>query len=929
MHPRRLRTIAPPRRPVFVAGAKAAAIVLAGTLALAAAIACGGEPRSAPAINAAAARALLQAAACDRPAADQAIDAGWQRWRAADVAAADSLFRRGVRHCPAAAQGWSGLGYVALRREQGALAVARFDTALAADPAAEADADALIGLGLATFRTGDHPRARAAFLRADALRPNDATVREQLARLPAPIDSIQLPARTRSAELRVDARAGRRRLEVPDGTGGWRPLWIKAINVGAALPGKHPSEFPPDDGTYEEWIRLSAEMGVNTLRVYTIHPPHFYRALARWNAANPGRALWLLHGVWTELPPGRREEDYDDAAWNAAFRAEARRVVDLLHGHAAIPARPGHASGLYVDDVSRWTIGYIIGREWEPYSVQAFAAKRRSRTAFQGDYLAVTGGNAVDVWLAGTMDALVSYEMERWNAQRPIAYTNWPTLDPLPHPTETTLAEEASLLRQRRETPPEPAREYDNDAIGLDATKMRATARFPAGLFASYHAYPYYPDFLVLDPGYATARGVEGPSHYLGYLRALVAHHGDMPLVVSEYGVPSSRGVAHLQPQGWHHGGHDEAAQARINARLTREIHESGAAGAGLFALIDEWFKKNWLVMDFELPGERNRLWLNALDAEQHYGVIAMRAGPRDSGVVIDGRRDDWTGRAPLLVRAADAPTLPAPLRLDALRVHHDEAYVYLRLDVGAVDWTRARYLIGIDTHDAARGDARLPYTGTASPSGLEFVLDLHGPEGSQLLVDSPYNLYRELPIRGSAPPVTQAVYNRPFRSAANTDGRYDTLLVTPNRRRLGRDGTVFPAQRIARNRLLHASERETTLADWYGVATGTIEVRLPWGMLHVTDPSSRQVLSGRKGAKDPESITTDGFRFVVESFDPRVPVGTSPVSSDRLPRGNPAPFAALPRWSWPTWEVPRWHAELKPAFEAMRATFSRIPDRP
>ena len=62
-----------------------------------------------------------------------------------------------------------------------------------------------------------------------------------------------------------------------------------------------------------------------------------------------------------------------------------------------------------------------------------------------------------------------------------------------------------------------------------------------------------------------------------------------MPLVISEYGVPSSRGVAHVQPQGRSHGGHSEKEQAEINARLTREIYEAGAAGAltaGLLACI-------------------------------------------------------------------------------------------------------------------------------------------------------------------------------------------------------------------------------------------------------------------------------------------------------------------------------------------------------
>ena len=126
--------------------------------------------------------------------------------------------------------------------------------------------------------------------------------------------------------------------------------------------------------------------------------------------------------------------------------------------------------------------------------------------------------------------------------------------------------------------------EYENDAIGLDGNLVRPTAQNPAGWFASYHAYPYYPDFLLYDPIYGGSRSSEGPSNYFGYLSDLHRHHVGIPFVISEYGVPSSRGNAHLQPQGWSHGGHDEIEMAAIDARLTSEIRESGAAGAIVFA---------------------------------------------------------------------------------------------------------------------------------------------------------------------------------------------------------------------------------------------------------------------------------------------------------------------------------------------------------
>ena len=861
---------------------------------------------------------------CSAPSAEvvRLADEGWLAMHSSQIAKADSDFRAALVRCPRYPSALVGAGYAAMRTGKDAAAVTNFDRALTVQPA---NYDALVGLGMLAYRRGDLSTSWRRFASALAAVPGDSLSLGYLGKIPGVLDSLKLPPRPRPTRTTIAARTGIRIFEVPDNANGWKPLWVKAVNVGAALPGKHPSEFPPDDGTYERWIELVARMNANALRVYTIHPPHFYRALARWNAAHPASPMWLIHGVWTEPAPGKKEENYSDTSWSTAFLAEMRRVVDLLHGNAVIPTRAGHASGIYTADVSRWTLAYIIGREWEPYSVVEFASKHPLQTAFRGKYLTMQGGNAVDTWLATVAEAMIGYEMDVYNEQRPLAYANWPTLDPLIHPTESTLAQEDSIRRIRHEVVPEAPKEYDNDAIGLDAALVRSTAAYPAGVFASFHAYPYYPDFISLDPAYAAARSPEGPSNYFGYLRDLVRHFGSMPLVISEYGVPSSRGVAHVQPQGWSHGGHSEKEQAEINARLTREIYEAGAAGAGLFSLIDEWFKKNWTVIDFEIPVERNRLWLNPLDAEQNYGVVAMRPGRRDSAITIDGNGDDWSGR-PILYQGDEDQRVPRALRLRSFSVASDEAYVYLRLVVGAIDWKRAHYLIGIDTYAPALGDAVLPVTRARSPVGLEFVLDLRGPADANLLVDHPYSLYRDEPILGSKPLAVQQVYNRPFRSLANAAGQYDTVLVVTNRRRIGRDGTLYPSLAVDRSRLVFARQRETSLADWYANSlTGIIEARIPWGMLHVLDPSSRLVLRGTQ-AGVVAGVTTDGFRFVIQSYDP----ANVTRSGDWLPRGaRPGALGAIPTWTWQTWEEPQWHAELKPQFETMRRVFGGIPNAP
>src|SRR5437667_416865 len=501
-----------------------------------------------------------------------------------------------------------GLGFVGLRQGESRAAADHF---LGAVRSNAGDAEAWYGLGLARVRLGQRTAAAEAWRRTLRLAPGYEDAELQLLALGIDSGLARRPV-VRPVDPDVAARTAGDGFEIRS-TSGWRPFYVKGINLGVALPGHFPSDFPTDDSTYGRWLELIAGARANAVRVYTILPPAFYRSLKAWNDAHPDRALWLLHGVWTELPPG---DDYDAASWKAAFRAEMRRVVDLVHGHGLIAARPGHAFGRYDSDVSDHVLGFIIGREWEPSSIRAYNARRRDRTAFAGRFLALDRGTPADVWMAEQCDYLLTYEWDTYHAQRPIAYTNWPTLDPLSHPTEPTLEEE-QRLRRRYGFPPNPRlKEYDNDRESLDAMLVRATPANLAGYFASYHAYPYYPDFIDLDSAYGTG-SAEGRSRYFGYLRALKQHHAGRPLLIAEYGVPSSRGVSHLQTDGLGHGGHDEREMAEIDARLTREVRAAGAAGGVLFAWLDEWFKHTWVTIGLEVPAERDRLGQHMEDAEQ------------------------------------------------------------------------------------------------------------------------------------------------------------------------------------------------------------------------------------------------------------------------------------------------------------------------
>jgi hypothetical protein len=871
------------------------------------------------------------------------VDEAWVAYRRGDLDAAEKAFRAALAADAGRVDARCGLGYVALRRGRLDEAAAAFDDALRRSPG---DRDALMGAALVARRRGrakearelarrvlkDHPRDEEAQAIMKATADADLPEADRFPDPPTPPFDVQTVARVEGRRILLRGRDGRE-----------RPVFWKGINLGAALPGRFPSEFPVAD-VYREWIRGMKDAGFDLVRVYTIHPPAFYEELRSWNAAHPENPLWLAHGVWTEPPQGG---DFEGEAFAEAYRAEMRRVVNLLHGRAELAPRPGHSAGRYTADVSPWWVLTILGREWEPDDVVRFEEMRPGVADFDGRYVRGRGLGPMERWLAGTLEDAVAYETGRYRTQRPIAFTNWPTLDPLHHPTESTKAEE-SAWRRRLGLPAEEGavREYDNDAVGLDMEKLEATPANHGGLFASYHAYPYYPDFLIYDPGYRRARDAAGrPATYLGYLRDLVAHHRRHPVLVAETGVPSSREIAHIQPEGWTHGGLDERRQGEIDAGLVRNAHEAGTAGALLFAWIDEWFKHNWLVIEFHRPFDRNRLWHDRQDAEQNYGLLAYRAGSPGPAAELDGRADEWQD-GDVVLRAEAGARPPATRgdgfdrarRLERLALRSDETHLYVLLKAetldadgdGRPDFDRAAFVVVLDVLDPGLGARTFPAgVGLDAEAGLEAAVILAG-ERSRLLLASSFD---RLTNR----------YQRPYRVRREDPGRWVAPLSSPNRERITRAGERIPAAVLDIGLLRRGTTRRDAddrddNADWQlDAATGVMEVRIPWGMLNVTDPSSRAVLF--EGPDAPEGYrVTSGVRVACASFVPQAGAELMAAAfgpgraraADALPRPGPdGVVRGLPLYAWPTWEEPRWHSYRKASFAIVRDALAQIPGEP
>lgn len=580
----------------------------------------------------------------------------------------------------------------------------------------------------------------------------------------------------------------------------YTPFFIKGVNLGIAKPGTYPGELQATRQQYQRWFSDIKAAGFNCIRIYTLHFPHFYEELRTFNLNNKQHPLYFFQGTWlNEEMTGYKNDLYFVAD---TFRVEIEENVDCVHGHRVINQRFGKAYGTYTADVSEWNLGYIIGREVYPEEVLVTNNNHPGDTEFAGKHFAITAGSPTECWWTKNIDHLVEYERTNYNTERPVSVSSWPTLDPIKHLQEPNRLE---------------------DTVSVDLSKVRIIDA-PAGFFISYHAYPYYPDFIGKDTEYQKFSDNYGPNSYLGYLTDLKKHYTKYPLIIAEYGVPSSWGVAHYTSSGMNHGGFDELGQGETDIRLLNTIKTAKAGGGIVFSWIDEWFKKTWITDPIDFL---NRiLWHNITSAEQNFGLQKFDKSPSLKTWKTFTATDDIT-----------------QLKADA---NYD--FFEMEIDLKATMDVLGECWIGFDTYDATLGESILPSGQSVLPFRSEFALHIT-QHSAELYVTQAYDLF------GIWHKMTTA--QQKFQSTLSNGAPWQ--LVRWKNNSAQSDVQFIGNLKVNRSFQPAASTDAVTIYD------NKIHIRLPWSLLQVVDPSQLQVFHDNKATADPETRTTDGIAVSIQ----------------------------------------------------------------
>lgn len=608
----------------------------------------------------------------------------------------------------------------------------------------------------------------------------------------------------------------------------WQEYIVRGVNMGLGLPGEWATDYAIDRETYLRWLGMIQELGANTVRVYTIQTDDFYSAFYEYNTQRVQRGeepLYLLQGVWVNDYVQNSHIDALDAAFKEKLIDDTLLTVDVIHGRRVIlQSNTYMGSGVYLHDVSPWVLGYVLGVEWEDVTVAYTNEKYPERSSYQGQYLTTTAdATPFEAMLAELGDRLLAYESSRYGQQRLFAFANWETTDPFEYP--------------------EDVRRFFRKCACVDAEHIRATDKVISGQFASYHAYPYYQNFLsyiqteswssLVDRpvDFSDCFGSDGSMNtYRAYLKLLSAHHA-IPVVITEFGISTGRGMSQQDENtGRNQGNMSERAQGDALVACWEDLRSADCAGGCVFSWQDEWYMRSWNTMH-AVDLSRTPYWSDYQTNDQYFGLLSFDPGAETWACSLDGDVSEWSD-ADVILSCEDG---------SSLSMKYDERYLYFRIHRPNLAFGSDTLVLPIDVTPKT-GSTYSAEHGLKFERACDFLIVLHGREDSRVLVQDRCNA---LMASYSQNVAGRDVYLDPPDKDSPHFEQIHMILQTSVLQMSEQDKGILAE--TFETGLLRYGDGNPDHAEYDSLADficrgDEIELRLPWQLLNFADPSRMSI---------------------------------------------------------------------------------------
>lgn len=574
----------------------------------------------------------------------------------------------------------------------------------------------------------------------------------------------------------------------------WQKFNIVGVNLDSSKPGNFPNDKEVTEEEYLNWLKIIYDMGANCVKVPDLMDYKFYNALYQFNKdkKNP---IYVIQGIYFDEIDLKNGEDIQGEGLEEKFKNNIKLIINSIHGNPFTLNETAETKH-YKTDVSKYVLGYILGVEFAKHDL-IYTELINNKESYNGKYFYTKqDASSFESYMAKMADYLVKYEYNQYKEQRIIGFIG------------------SSENHKKVNAPNKDKEESINDHVNPNNIKKKH--KLKTGIFASYNLYPSYTN---MD---------EYQTNIQGYLNELKEMH-KMPVIIGEYGVPSSRNNSDFnRDNNKNYINEEEQGKALID--IYKAIRDTNLAGGFIFELKDGWHRTSWNTKESKIL-DRAPFWSDAQDYSQNFGLIAFDPGKEKSESYPDNDISEWEDKH-IINKNEDM----------SLSMKSDEKYLYFMIKSGkTIDLDKQDIYIDLDITQKS-GSTKSSQLNLNFDKPVDFIIEIKDRKNTKVIVHEYYNYFsfnenkKENQIR---PDLISIEPHMDKFSPIYIESRPRMFVDSLDK--------VVDSMKSETGKLVHGnsnpSNKDYNSASDFYIGDNYIEIRVPWALLNFMDPSTKQIM--------------------------------------------------------------------------------------
>ncbi|UJF15412.1 hypothetical protein LZ578_10640 [Jeotgalibaca sp. MA1X17-3] len=580
----------------------------------------------------------------------------------------------------------------------------------------------------------------------------------------------------------------------------WETIQLKGVELSSFHPGYGRFQTSIPKKEIIGWLENIGEMNANVIKVPYIQPPAFYSALYDYNL-NREKPLYVIHEILLDEKAILKEYDAFDKEILTNLKKDIKSTINVVNGQALLLSNKRNHRGLYLKDISKYSLGFIIGTNTNAELVSLSNVRYGEKTEYVGEYFSLQNGNAFEVFISEILDYAATYEIEKYERSSLLSYLTTLETDSFEYKHESNVTKQADI----------------------DIGKI--VPQKGDNLFVSYKYHPNSSDFLDFE--YTSSDSAEATNQVPVFSKHLerLSEFYELPLVISDTGLSSSRAKSKVDlNDGFDRGGFSEKEQGEKIVELLEGIQKVEAAGVLLSSWQDDWTKLTSFgpVEDY-LDENNSSYWHDLQSSDESFGFLKFESGKEIDQIYVDGNFSDWENVKTIV----DEKGIK-------LKVKSDLSNLYLLVEKEDWSLTEDTVYIGLDI---------TPLSGSKTwekeaefSNQADFVIKLQGYNESRVVVNKRYNLFNYLYKYYS-----NIIEKESVRPDEDSDQFEAIYLLNRKKFYLKDSNQVLSPLYYETGHLTHGINHPEnpefdSLADFHKEGDQT-EIKIPWSLINVKDP--------------------------------------------------------------------------------------------